>query len=170
MLGLVTRRIPSSAPSLLRRSIHNMDSATLYSLFSPPDGPPPPPVIVIDVRPDHEVRDIAAFNGGKSLTDYLGLGVRSTAEDTLKSIPLEDITNNTWLELSPSDFLDEYDFPHPLHANYASSDEATPLYVFSCKAGVRSKLAASIAKEKGVPNCWNFLPGAVGWDEYMTSR
>lgn len=164
MLSLLSRSLPRVASRIsCRRSVSSMSSLELFDALSTPSSTP---AHVIDVRPSHEIRDVTAFNGGKSLSDYLPLSVRGSAEDFVHEIPLDSIMSGEWLDMSPDDFEDEYDFPHPLHPG-AAEDQ---VYIFSCKAGVRSAVAAEIFEGSGVKNCVNFVDGAAGWDSYMRSR
>ena len=157
----------SSRPTLLPlRAVSTLTSPDLYSFFSPDGEEDCGKMTVIDVRPESEIRDVGGFNAGRAITDYLGLAARSTAEDNVKYVPLNDVLSESWLSLSPTEFEDEYDFEHPLHA----ADAGERRYVFSCKAGIRSAAAAGAAERQGVPNCHNYLDGAVGWDYFMAGK
>jgi rhodanese-related sulfurtransferase len=163
MLATVTRRVLPSL--LLRRAVTTYTSPEILSHLTTPTATPPS-VILIDVRPELEITDVTAYNSGRSLPAYLNLSQRASADDVMKYVPLENILSrddDNWLDSTPEEFEAEYNFPHPLSSPSASNTT----YIFVCKAGVRSKLAAELAEAVGVKNCGNYVGGAMEWENFM---
>ncbi|GMI33850.1 hypothetical protein TrCOL_g13223 [Triparma columacea] len=145
--------LPNSRASFARFSslggIPVVDSPTLYSHLQASNDSK---FVTVDVRPMEEIR--ATY--GRPIDAYLEPEELSS-EEAIKYVHLDEITSGEWLESSPEDFEEEFNFPHPLHNNNKT-------IVFICRGGVRSKLACEVARQQGVGNVANYLEGAAGWD------
>lgn len=93
-------------------------------------------VVLIDVRGEEEI---------------LATGKISSVAETL---PLPYIQQHRVFAMDEQDFLDNFGFEKP------RLDETV---IFSCKAGIRSKMACEIAVMEGYSNVINYTGGANEW-------
>ena len=128
---------------LFATTINHVSKSNLQTLLSTDttsdDGSPK--TFVIDVRNPIEI----ALSG--------------KLDEKVVNIPLSTITHPSFLTSSPSEFQLDYNIPHPL-----SPSGKNTRYVFTCKAGVRSMVAAEVlVAVDGGAEIVNYPGGSNEW-------
>ena len=88
-----------------------------------------------------------------SLTPSLTPNDHALLQASVEHLPIDVIASGA-LAMSPEDFKDEHGFEQP--------GKEQPI-VFSCAAGVRSKMAQQLADQAGYKVTTNYLGGAHDW-------